>query len=415
MTHPTRLPSFFRSRTRRALPRTLRRLLVASFARGMAHGLMLTIGVLYLTLSVRLPVGAISTGLTVAAVLGMLASMPSGRLADRLGPHRVIVLILATESLGVAGYLVVGQVATFLAVAIVVAVCESGAEATRGSLIAGIAEPGQKVRTRALVRSVNNIAIALGAVGGGVVLRAGTRRAFLIALALGALGYALAAILHARLPAGRLVAAPTAGARRSALRDRAFVQAAALSALLALNQSMLSFGVPLWIAQRTEAPTWTYSGVLVINTAGVVLLQVRASRNLATASQGARALRRAGAFLAGCCLLFALSEDLGPSVTAALLFLGAILLTAGEMLVSAGGWAVLYDLAPDRALGEYVGLFGAAAQAVNALAPVTIAALVLGMGRAGWLVIGTLMLLAGLLAPAASSFALRMRPEQQDA
>ena len=42
-----------------------------------------------------------------------------------------------------------------------------------------------------------------------------------------------------------------------------------------LNMPLLSLVIPLWIVQRTEAPTWTVSALLVLNTLSVVLFQVR--------------------------------------------------------------------------------------------------------------------------------------------
>ena len=68
-----------------------------------------------------------------------------------------------------------------------------------------------------------------------------------------------------RLPVGEAAGAPRVrGQRRSPLLDRTYLTAAALNAVMTMQFSMLTVGVPLWITGWTSAPTVTVAGLLAL-------------------------------------------------------------------------------------------------------------------------------------------------------
>ena len=86
--------------------------------------------------------------------------------------------------------------------------------------------------------------------------------------------------------------------------------------------------------------------------------------------------------------------------TAAFILLAAVIThTIGELLQSAGAFGVSYGLAPEAALGEYLGVYGLGIGICRAVAPGILAATCLAHGRSGWLLIGVLFLLSGLASP----------------
>jgi MFS family permease len=131
----------------------------------------------------------------------------------------------------------------------------------------------------------------------------------------------------------------------------------------------------------------------------VVLFQVRVSRGIATVREGARATTKAGFVLAVACVVFV-----------ALLVLGALVQVGGELLQASGSWAVGFGLAPDDAQGQYQGLYSTGFSLSAMLAPAFLVALVVTLGWPGWLILGVVFLVTGLLVPPAAAWALRVPP-----
>lgn len=388
----------------------IRILAASSLGRSVGHGMLLSVSVLYFTRSVGIPATQVGLGLSLAAVAGMLTSVPAGHASDVLGARNTATGFVLLQGILICGYAVAGGFAGFLVAASLVVMAEAGSDAARGALVAGVVPSGERVQARAYIRSVNNIGISLGAVSGGVALHFDTRPVYIGLLLACGLVYVLAGLVYLVLP----TVPPTAksdkdGPRWVVLRDRPFVVVALLNAVLVMNGGILIVALPIWIAQRTNAPIWVYAAILVLNTVMVVLLQVRVSKGTEDVAGGARALRRAGVLLAVCCGLFALAAGQPAWVAVAALGAGALVHVFGELLGAAGGWALAYELAPEHAMGQYQGLFGMTDQLASAVTPLIATVLIIGIGWPGWLVFGALMLAAGMAAPTAASWALRTR------
>ncbi len=167
-----------------------------------------------------------------------------------------------------------------------------------------------------------------------------------------------------------------------------------------MHMTILIVALPIWIGTRTAAPSWVYSVVVVLNTVTVMLLQVRVSRGVVSVESGARAMVRAGLLLAGCCVLFAAADGRGAVVAVVVLLAGAVLHVLGEMLQGAGQWSLSFGLAPDRAQGQYQGLFAMSQQLGTVATPALVTLLLTNLGAAGWLVLAGPLVLAGLAVPA---------------
>ncbi|GAA4618726.1 hypothetical protein GCM10023195_84370 [Actinoallomurus liliacearum] len=81
----------------------------------------------------------------------------------------------------------------------------------------------------------------------------------------------------------------------------------------------------------------------------------------------------------------------------------------GELWHSAGGFEVSFSLAPDHAIGQYLGVFGLGAGLAEAFGPSLLISLCIAWGRPGWYVVGALFTLTGLAAPLAVRWAQRRR------
>ncbi|MGW5672154.1 MFS transporter, partial [Micromonospora sp. NPDC003776] len=286
-----------------------RTLALAQLANSIGDGAFLVTSALYFTQVVGLSPGQVGLGLSVGWAAGLLAGVPVGHTADRRDARTVAVLLAAATALAVAGFLVVRQPAVFVLVACLYAGCQTGLGAVRQALLARLVEPERRTEVRARLQSVVNAGLGLGAALGGLALWAHTAGAYRAVLVLDAVAFLGAAVLLRRLPArrGATTAPASDGGPRTVLRDRRYALLTALNAVMMLYLPLLSLVLPLWVARRTAAPSWLAAALLVVNTAAVMLAQVRVARRVVDPPTAVRSLRRAGAAMLVACGLFALS------------------------------------------------------------------------------------------------------------
>lgn len=390
-------------------PGPIRVLAASGLARSIGNGMLLSVSVLYFLRSVGIPAEQLGLGLTIAAGFGMLASVPAGHTADVLGARTTSVLFAILQGLMICGYVLVGGFGGFVVAVSLVVMFESASRAARGALVAAVTAGGDRVRARAYLRSINNVGVSVGALFGAVALHYNTRAVYIGLLVACGVVFVAAGLIYLLLAPIRLVPKPDDGPRWVVLRDKPFVAVASLNSILVMNGGMLTVALPIWIAERTSAPVWLFSGILLLNTVTVVLLQVRVSQGAHDVAGGARALRRAGVLLAVSCGLFALAAGGSVWLAVSMLLAGALVHVFGELLYAAGAWALSYELAPDHAQGQYQGLFGMADQLGTALTPVVVTTVIIGYGWAGWLVFAVILLAAGALAPVTAWWAQRTR------
>jgi MFS family permease len=390
-------------------PGPVRVLAIGGLIRTTGFGIMVTITVLYFIRSVQLSAERVGLGMTIAAGCAMLASVLAGHAADVIGARNTAILLVLVQAVAVSCYALAGGFVGFVIAVSVVISCHASAESARGALVAALVEPEQRVRARAYLHSVTNVGISLGAVAGGVALHYDSRPVYVALLLTCGVLFAASGLVYLALPSVPGVPRPESGPRWEVLRDRPFAAFALVNALLMMNDSLLTVVLPIWIAQRTNAPVAVYSAIVILNTIMVVLFQVRASRGASDAAGGALALRRAGILLAACCALFALAAGQPPWVAAAILLAGAAVHVLGELLYSAGSWALSFELAPEHAQGQYQGVFNMSIQLAGTVTPVLATVLIFNLGWPGWLAFAAVLLAAGLSAPAITRWAARTR------
>ncbi|NEE41780.1 MFS transporter, partial [Streptomyces sp. SID7982] len=384
-------------------PGGLRRFAVANLVNTVGSGLYITGGTLYFTRAVGLSVGQTALGMTLGTGLGLALMMVFGRLADRFGPKLVYLGLLVAQALAMAAFTQVGSFPGFLTVAIVSGIADRGIAGTAGALIHAMSGGGNRVTARAQLRTATNVGLALGTLIAGVALTVDTASAYTCVVAGNSLLFLVAAVLlsgarvddrrtqHAEDPAKPEVQ------RARPLRDIRYLAVTAANGLLSLHAAVLSFALPLWVADHTAAPKWGIAVILVLNTVLVVLLQVRTSRYAATVPQAGRMAWRAGAIFALAALVMAGTGKLGAGPALAVLLLWALVYTAGELMQSSAEFCIGFDLAPDHAQGAYQSAFALGPGLMRALAPSLLALVVLQNGVGGWIVLAVFFVGSGAL------------------
>lgn len=365
----------------------------------LGSGLFMTSSALFFTRAMGMSVSRVGVGLGTAALVGLLASVPVGHIADRRGARETYAITLAAEGLAMASLIFVHTFVAFVLVVCCVELAAAASEATRGPLVRGVAG-AEPARFRAYLRAVVNFAVMLGAGLAAVAIQMDTRAAFVVLIIANAASFFVAAALVLKLPHLPPWPAPLQGGRWVALEDRPYIAVVVLNTVMSIQYGILLFALPLWIVGHTDAPRWMVGASVVMNTVMVVSLQVRASRHIASPRAAGAAMRRAGgAFLCGA-LLMGLASHASWLAAVSLVVAGVIVHSLGEIWHGSAGYELSYALAAPHAQGQYSGFFNMGNGIANAVAPPVLGALCISWGLLGWTVVGLVLALVGLLCPA---------------
>ncbi|WP_327371803.1 MFS transporter [Streptomyces sp. NBC_01217] len=391
--------------------RSERVLILASFVNRVGNGLFNTASALYFTLVVNLPAVQVGAALTVAGLIGLLAGIPGGHLADRHGPRTIMMLALTVQAVAMSALVLVESWAALTAVAAVDQLAAAAGGAAWGALVVRVGTD-RPAPFRAKLRTYVNLGVVLGTVGAGFAVAANTRTAYIVLILGNAASFALCALLLFLLPDYRALAPPAQQRRWIALTDRPFVTFTALYGAMGLQYPVVSLLLPIWISEYTNAPRWTVAAVSAINAGVCVLLQTRIGSRIETPRDGGKAFRTAGLLFLLSCPMMALTAH-APVWAAAGLVVAAIFVhSLGEIWESSAGFALGFGLAPDHAQGQYQGLLGLGFSAGQALAPAILTTVVLGLGTAGWLLLGAFFAAVGAAGPSLERWGTRTRSRQ---
>jgi hypothetical protein len=370
----------------------------ATFIHQLGKGLFITGAALFFTRSVGLPVAQVGFALGTGALIGLVAGIPVGHVADRYGPREIFRLAVVAQALAVAALVFVHSLPWLIACLCVAEFAVSSGTAARGPLTRALGAPNP-TRYRSYLRALNNIAVGSGALAAGVVVQLDTRTAYVCLILGSAVALLVSAALSSRIPSVPPVEVPAGGSRWQALQDRPYVVLTALDAIMMIQNQVLIFALPLWIIGQTDAPRWFVGASMAVNTALVVCLQVRVSRGVIDNTSAGRTARRAGAALLLSTALIALAGGAPGWVAVVLVSLGVVVLTLGELWYAAASFELSFGLAPAHAQGQYSGLLVIGQGLSNAIGPPVLGLVCIGWGEPGWLAVGALFLVTGQLIP----------------
>jgi len=390
--------------------RDQRMYLLAALINVYGTGLIATAMTLYAIKVVHLTATSSGLALTIAGLVGMLAAMPIGRLADRRGPRDVFRLSLVVLGTAAASYVFLAH--GFVSYLIVATVDGAALTASATASVALLRRVGGADATtfRSRAAAVLNLGMSLGVATCGVAIELNTVTAYRALFLGNALSCLAGVAVLSRLPRYE----PLPGAHKesplAAVRDRPFLAYAVLSGAMYMQYLVLILLLPVWVVFHTNAPRWTVSAFVIINTAMVVLFQVRVGKTVQTIRQGGAAYRKAGVIFLVSCSAMGLAGGI-PAWGALLLLVGAAVLhTFGELWQSSGMYALDFGLAPPHAQGQYQGLVSTGNFTGQALSPFVLVGLVLSGGRLGLVLLGAWFALLGLAAPAVARWGERTRP-----
>jgi MFS family permease len=363
-------------------------------------GLIITAMTLYAIKVVHLTAARSGLALTIAGLVGLLAAMPMGRLADRHGPRDVSRLALLLLGVAAASYVFLAHsFVSYLIVAIVDGAALSSSNTASVALLRRVG--GDNATTfRSQASAVLNLGISLGVATAGAAIEINTPNAYRALFLGNALSCLIGVAVLSLLPKYEPLPGAHEESPLAALKDKPFVAYTALSGGMYMQYLVLNLLLPVWVVFHTNAPRWSVSAFVIINTIIVVLFQVRVGKTVQTIGQGGAAYRRAGIIFLVSCTAIGLAAGL-PAWAAVLVLAAAVIVHSyGELWQSSGMFALDFGLAPPHAQGQYQGLAAMGNFAGQALSPFILVGLVLAGGRLGLVLLGAWFALLGLAAPA---------------
>lgn len=397
----TRLAGLTRLLTQALVPETAtgRRLAVIALIDALGTGMFLTSAALYFTRIVGLRAAQVGFGLTVAGLVGLATAVPLGALADRVGAGRVFVALQAVRGFGFLAYCLVGSFGPFVAVTCLVGAIETVTPPLTVALVGAAVPEEVRVQTMARLRAARNVGFGLGALVATAAIVAGSRGWFVAMIVADAGSFFVTSLGMLHMGMGRL--APTerlgrVGGEGRAVPNLRYLGASLLNGILAIHITLLTLGLPLWIAERTRAPLGAVGACVVTNTVLAVALQAWFARAAARLRGAARAMLQAGVALGAFCALALLDARIASPALATVVALGsAVALTFGELWQSAGEWKISYDLADAAHRARYLSAFQLGSAAQQVAGPLIVTTLVLPHAW-GWAALAGLTLGAGV-------------------
>ncbi|WP_029150184.1 MFS transporter [Microbacterium indicum] len=340
-------------------------------------GLYGAVLILYFVGGVHLPAAQVGVVSTVAAVGGLLFLPAAGSTLDRHRAVKVGTAFLIVEAAAMVWLAFADSIVAFGIGALVAAFAAQGSKVARGVLNAHIAPAGQRGKVRAQLRSCANLGIASGAAIAALavtVLPGAELRWLLIGNALTFL--VLAAVYLTKLrdvqPATdqRAAASPHRSGTIAAWTDKTYVVVMSMNGVLGVQYAALTVGVPLLVATSPDLPNWLAPAALLVNTAIVVLCQAPVSARVDGVPAAGRSMLFAGLILGTSSAGFVLALLMGGGSAGVALILALVVVhSLGEIVQVAGAFDLSYDLADQRYMGSYQGVYAWTSGVGSALGP----------------------------------------------
>ena len=361
------------------------------------NGLFMTIEVIYITQIVGLSPYEVSLALGAGGLVSLFFSVPAGMIADRFGAKRVLFVAHIVEAFALLPLIFVRDFWSLLAVNVVVWMAGTLGHTATSTVISGMGQGEDRVTIRAAQRAMANLGIAFGTIIAGFALWIDTALAYQSAIALDFLMFLWAATFISRLPTIAPTITKGEPINLIAFKDWRFLAATILNGVVSLHFLIQGIALPLWILHSTDVPKWWVSVLFVINTVMVTILQIRLSRGTGDLMVSVKKFRLGTAYLLLSCLVYASAANLDIWLSASILAVGMVVHTLGELYAAAGSWSIGFELAVEKHMGQYQGVYSLGWGIGGTFGPLYITAMVVGFGVAGWAIMGLVFLVAGVV------------------
>jgi hypothetical protein len=398
-----------------AVPRnpSVARLSAVTFLIAVGAGLYGAVSTLLFTRPGALTPASFSTALAIAGITGSMSAAVSGHIIDRVGAFGVAIAFTLLQAVAMLLYPLAASFAFFLSLAVIFMTASQVGSTARGSLVAVAVDRSARSEARGYTFAAASLGVALGGVGGAIAASARSYFALQAALVAdaGLLAFAAAVLFKLRRRSmtdgqpsegqtgqGKSgMAARSTGPENSLRSTGSSYLAALCGGVFAVNSSIIPVALPVWAVSECGIPPYWIGLWGTLSTLIIAALHVK----IANLSEGRGSVRTT---MVGATLLFVATSllaiayfDLAKLHMILLITAAVTLIGVGGSAVAAATWSISYSLASDTEIGHNQGIFNASIGLSSAVAPAVLVCLAsLSHGR-GWLLLGAIFLLAGIM------------------
>jgi hypothetical protein len=166
-----------------------------------------------------------------------------------------------------------------------------------------------------------------------------------------------------------------------------------MAAVTNIQFMVQNIGIPIWIVKYTDAPRWWVSTLLLLNTASVVIFQIKVSKRSNPLKESANQYLFSGALLAGACMLYAFAEGPSAQIASLLLLCGMGLHVVAELLLAMIHWQISFDLADSNRQGAYYGIWTFGNGLSEIIGPSLVTFALVSMEKYGWAMLALMFII----------------------
>lgn len=365
------------------------------------NGLVAPFVVIYLHAVRGFPLDVAGLVAASLAAAGIPAAILAGRLIDRRSARFVLAAALVVSALG---YLVLPLARTPWQAAAAMVLAGGGTGAfwpAQSALLVGIAGREQRHVAFSVQRALFNAGIGAGAAVGGLIASVDRPQTYTWLFVLDAATFLAYALVLTRLrPPAAVAPAPAQAAPagyRTLLRDRTALGVVGLNVVYGVGgYSVFEVALPIFARDFAHLRESGIGLLFVVNTIGVVVLQLPVTRLLAGRSR----MRALGAMAFGWALVWlgvaAAGSQLTGTVALVALAAAVALFAAGECVLPPTQSVLVAELAPPEARGRYVAALTTSYAVGFTIGPALVGAVMTASEPLVWVVGAVVLAAAGV-------------------
>jgi len=303
-----------------------------------------------------LPFTAVTSLMTIKAVVGLAASLLAGSVVDRFGRKWVMVLGLIGNGLV---YFLMSDAQSYVQFALLMALGGIFSPIYRvgtDAMLADMFGPEKRADAYALMRMGRNIGVALGpAVGGFVLSISYTIGLYAAAAGLGI--YGLCVLFFVRETLHQTIKTRSSSLREQfdgylyAFKDGVFMRLVGAFTLVQICATLVWVLLSVYLKLNFGIPEAVYGWLPTTNAIMIILFQVLVTR-WTKKFKAVKILAFGSTFYALSMLIISLSSDLKG------FWLGMVVMTIGELILMPTVSAFVANLAPADKRGRYMSIYG---------------------------------------------------------
>ena len=333
-----------------------RRFVTAIAVDAVGSGVFMPVCVLYFLVTTDLSLVQVGAAISLASAVSLPVGPLLGGVVDRYGAKHVLLAGNLLQCAGFTAYLVTDSFVGVILWTVVVTVGRTAFWGSYGNIVAAISVPGEREKWFGFLGALRNVGFAVGGLVSGLAITIGTPTAYAAVVVANAVSYAVAFGLLLAVPAtARTEHRAAAGAWGIVLRDRPYRVLWCTQLTFSTAMMVLNFAMPVYATTVLHLSGWVTGAVFTLNTVMVGFGQGLAVRAM-TGARRWRVLLLTNAVFAASFLLMLGASWLSVALATAVLLLGSVVYTLGEVLGGPVLGALSAEAAPEHLRGRYLSL-----------------------------------------------------------